>query len=467
MKMNWLRQRLNRRRYNLYTEILLFAVSVIIFLCTNIRHEQFGDAGYYWEMGIRLLNGEGTLFRGYFYPGILGMLHILGGNTSVLYLLLTPVLYAIFFTDSFRAFWLCDSTIRNKKDIAITIFPYIIFMAFYWGLFSYAMSDFWAFAMAFLALIWMRRARANATSNNPAKVFTYSAMTGACAYLAYNIRTIYLFFIIGVLVYEIFLMIENISQKCHEKFVGQKCRAYRICGEAVGFSAAALPQFILNRIYKGTLSIAVPTEGIFNWQLSSGLMVQRRDAYVGDPGEIYPMFFFDSVGKHIVDAEGVGEYISVPDYVRLIIKYPFEMIGIYVRHFFNLLCPCWPEMFIKDLNRNRTILILAASCFLYLCLMIFITGSIRNKRLQAFCMLVLLPCAAIIPGGAEARFIMPFYIIAAGTMSFNTDWAKLRNIVMTHRAAVAAGYVFNTAILITLWTSMLAAYNDLTFITIE
>lgn len=122
----------------------------------------------------------------------------------------------------------------------------------------------------------------------------------------------------------------------------------------IGSFIAGIPQIIMNYLNLGKVSIKVPTNGLMLQQMFWGIKYQRYDTYIAFNSDLthsFPQCFFeDPTGMLILNKLGMNTFSTWGDYIKLFIHYPFDVIAIYVRHLVNFIFPCWPQMYVQDLN---------------------------------------------------------------------------------------------------------------------
>ena len=98
-------------------------------------------------------------------------------------------------------------------------------------------------------------------------------------------------------------------------------------------------------------------------QIQWGINYQRYGTYIGDPleyGDIR-MFYIDNIGQTILNRAQITDFGSgiafIKNFIKLIVDYPLDFIGIYVRHFLNMLYPIYPEQYIQEITKDKSLLL--------------------------------------------------------------------------------------------------------------
>lgn len=437
-------------RFITFAIIAIASLIVQITLCEDAVFS-FGDSRDYWERGVSLwkdgkfsLTNQMDGFRGYVFPLFLGICNQVGGVACfrIVNALMVAFLFSVLLPEVFEL-----DQYTGKQAGAVLIL-YGLFTLFYYGLYVYALSDLFAFFLCIAATCLVKRLT---VTDSKAQIAVFSTLIGLLAYAMYNVRTIYMFASACIVLYVLFTFVRKRS--ITEKII---CFFTQI----LGFGIAGLPQALMNWGYLKEVSLSVPTQGLMLKQLVWGLLYQRYDTYYGTQQGMPQMYFVDAVGENILKAEGIMEtgLKTMGEYIKLCLKYPFEVVGIYTRHVLNMLFPAWPNQYVLDLDSSKIIVMLIAFHCLFLISVSYILGRVKNKNLKNF-FPVLLPVAAIMPGAVESRFFMPLYVVILGKICFDIDWAALFGDIKKYWYKVAIGYGITFCIIVSVWSSMLASEN--------
>ena len=135
---------------------------------------------------------------------------------------------------------------------------------FFRGLLVYTLSDFYALTISLVGLILLYKI---VTCEQKIYIKAVEAFIfGICIYGAYNIRTIYLFFMIAC------VLILVIWSLCDRKWLQMIITVPVSLG---GIFVCSIPQIILNHHLHNNYSMAVPTEGLMLSQLQWGIYSGR------------------------------------------------------------------------------------------------------------------------------------------------------------------------------------------------
>lgn len=404
------------RRWRFLTFAVIFFVSYAICLIVSKNGFPY-DAGDYWERGKQLINPNliSDGFRGYIFPLFLGICDFIGGAGfwRIANSFLISVCFVFFVPELFDIKDKCSGMV-NIKMMAV----YGFFVFFFFGLLAYPLSDFPAMSVCILACCLKNRIFYEQKTLKCGMIFLLSLLLGACLYWMYNIRTIYLF----SAVYLVFSIVYNF----YKSGGAIKTKLLSVSGLLAGFLLSSLPQAYGNWQRTGKASFAVQTENLMSRQLYWGLLYQRYDTYIGTQVEFPQIYFIDDVGTRILDIEGLSANSpSLRQYVLLCLKYPFEIIGIYIRHIINILTPLWPDIYVTDLERNIFIISISAFTCFFLFVYIYICDGFQNRKLFCRFIPLLIPVLFIIPGAVEVRYFAALYLMVIGMLCFNTDWRKV------------------------------------------
>lgn len=450
-----MKKRVTSIKLKIINLIAVYVGLLVTLFLVNPKLEEFYDSLVYWEAGYGFFNGQIDLFRGYVFTGLLGLIFLWTKGKTIVWYLISLLFLSLYIVFMFSHIWDNSYEDRSIKEAFLSsAFVFFVLSLFFDGLFCYTLSDIWAFIVAASALVTLKKMR---NEENGLKLFVFSFLTGALSYVAYNIRTIYLFFAIGLFIY--FLICE-VYTGLQFGSVWKKT-LIKVIGLTLGIIVLAVPQFLLNYKYLGIYSIAVPTNNLFGAHLAGGLRLQRYDTYVGNQREWGSIFFGDQSGINILEQEGLSdtERISIVEYIKLALKYPLDFVGIYVRHFVNVLFPIWPGCFVKDLTKIYLLRGVGGFSLFFVFMCDVINGKIKNIRVQMEALLLMVPVLTILPGSAEVRFFMPFYLYMAGTLCYNSDVCGLFEEVKTNKWKYVTVYILTFLLVLAIWTSMLASYS--------
>lgn len=311
----------------------------------------------------------------------------------------------------------------------------------------YSLSDLPAVFLCLLASYEVDRIVGDVTA---IKKLLRCILFGALVYSAYNVRTIYMFaavYLIGYLIY-----------KLYKTRTGAVSIIAAMIGCTVGFIASAIPQVYMNYHEHGKLSAKVITDNLMTSQLLWGMQYQSYATYISDEALTSPpMYFMDNVGVHILQREGITDAISLGQYVRICLKYPFEMLGIYGRHFINSILLYGPEVYVEKLDTSKVLVSIISFTCVFCLILAYFFGCIKNWKTIWRFMPALIPVICITPGAIESRFYAAMYLYIIGTLCYNCDWVKVGQIFKKNKVKIAFCYIGLYICCLVTWTSMLAS----------
>ncbi|MEG0305519.1 MAG: hypothetical protein RR576_09250 [Oscillospiraceae bacterium] len=467
---------------NIFLAFVLGAVGTFIYLMLINKRAVYYDSAYYWELSQSFFGKDNNFsflnfplsWRGYFLPFIFSVCKlgdiVFGADRYVLYVVLS----------SLNASFICTvalpylaSAIGKQKQVGIIprIVILVLTLVFWKGLFCYPLSDFYAFSFIVLACALLYSMEEHGNSGNLVFIIK-SFFIGVLTYGAYNTRTIYLFSIFAIIILAI------ITQKQNGLKAILKLFFFALCG----FLIAAYPQMLINYNVSGALSIKVDTSmlsgnGLFSDQLFGGLISQRYETLVPGMAEkigAAGIVYYDSVGQQIMNKLGGFHMGSMMDYFKIIIQYPLETIGIYLRHLINFLNPIFGEMYIEDPEKIK----LHYTILNYTLMFATVLGvfGLREKYLNgadnktkfnwalitkhlAWILPFVLPVLMIIPGQPEVRFFIPVYMLMYMFLACCVDYKTVMETVKKHTVLMAISYVGVFCLLCSVWSMTYTSCN--------
>ncbi len=425
------------------------------------------DSILYWFAGdymiedgsINFLNYPKTyIYRGYALPFLYKMLRLFA-TADTLNLFSFRVANALIW--SVLCYYLLPSLmqrlfkVRVKKYISILLSGLIIF--FWYGSVIHTLSDGYATILIFLDVMLLIMLKEKQTFMSKALCAFF---IGVISYLVYNIRTMYiisLYVLFFVLIYYIF----KGANKVYSKIA-----IFSIA--IIGFVMAGIPQMIINMQYMNEISIRVPTEAfsgagnnLFIYQLFAGLELQRYETYIGTDYASPGLQFIDVVGKEILQGVQGKEYTLI-ELIKIYLKHPIDCIGIYMRHFINALDNRFPEVYIQDLNKNRSLYIVLNYSIIYV---FFYSlwqnlNKIRKERkgkemldIVPLLAVILLPSLLATAGALEIRFYMPVWFLIYAYVLYVTEYRQMLSNIRKNILISAIIYFGGFAIVVSIWSA--------------
>lgn len=391
------------------------------------------DAYNYWhgadsvfENGFNILYFPST-FRGYLFQFLVGMIkHIvigLGipdywGWRFLMSVMISGLLVYVF-----------PTIFKNTSPIGWTAYLtnaiFILILIIFWGDFiQYPLSDLPAcfFLIAGIAaLVWVK------DKPNHIHKTIGGIIAGALLYAAYNTRVAFLY---GILIAIIVFAIYILREKSYRNFLV-------LISLIIGMFLTAAPQMMINHKYVGSWSPKVYTESFTGYQkrleelqVFWGLYYPRYETYLGND-EDYPgpsVYFGDPIGKKIIEIEGITEEeFSYTTIIKLFLKYPLDIGGLYIRHLISLMTPIFNQAFITDLHTGKGIFI-SLAIILWMIAAVDILLNCKNKfDFLTLCMLIAMvfPALLQLAGAPELRFFLMVYLLLYYYVSNLIDYKKL------------------------------------------
>jgi hypothetical protein len=302
----------------------------------------------------------------------------------------------------------------------------------------YPLSDLPALGFMFFALYLLAGLRDVAsTSTNPAPTWIDSVpwlsllFCGAAAAAAYNVRSIYLFFALPLLLTVIWRY---------------RRRPALVAAFCLGALLVTLPQVALNKSIHGKASanpaVGIGSGSLFAAQLSLGLKVQKAETNLPPRGP---------ANLHYRDPDGVAliaqlgrepEIRSVRDYLKLVAAHPLHFTWLYVRHFVNGLDVRDGLVYVDTLPEQKRGVSYFNFGVLLLAGLIALQGVMRKEpdadtaRWDKFlyAAMILLPVAAIVPSAVETRYFLPLHMLAYACVAMKFEWRVASSITRSQWA---------------------------------
>ncbi len=438
------------KRSRFFIWIICFILCLATEVIFNSEGRLYYDALDYWNRGAYLWkDGSFSLimegFRGYVFPVFLGIcIHYLGGMAG--WKILNAAMVSTLFSIMIPSLQNTDYHNEKAKECKVII-CYLLFTFFFMGLEIYPLSDLPAIFLCLAAVFSINYA----LETSGIKRGLWSFLFGVTIYCSYNVRTIYQFAAVYLVLYIIYQLYKHHTTIKNTLII--------FVGGGIGVITATIPQIYMNYYELGKFSIKVPTSGLMKRQLFWGMQNQAYGTYVGIEQEIPQMYFVDKVGMNILQKEGITDsFTSIGQYLKMCLKYPIEMVGIYTKHLINMLLPIWPEAYVVNMNSNKIITsILAFSCIFLFIICVF--GGYTYK--SAFCNFIpiLIPVVFITPGAVEIRFFAALYIYTISTLCWNCDWKRMFSLIAKNKIKFFLCYIGIYASFVAIWTNTLASIS--------
>lgn len=474
------------------TNFLIFlSAFLILFIFSCVCGIYYGhlyyDADLYWNLGKSYVVGGQFSFtnitqawRGYLLPLIYCVANWVGitfNHSGIIgFRLISSLIYAALFSLLLPRVIEAVSGKKNKRIYCLI--PLVLSLVFWYGLFIYPLSDVIAITFNFSLLLVAVRLIKHMNSDEQIQnisirsgLLWYSVLFGFLAYSTYNIRTIYQFS--GILAFLIIIWLS------YKKTKNIKLILILTLSIIFGVLVASIPQIIINFNVIHKFSMRVPIDSLLSNQLYWGMYVQRYDTNIGTNYPNPGVLFLDPVGQAIIAKEGIKNFFSIFHWMKLVIKYPLDFVGMYTRHFFNALLPVFPETYISNIYLPQKVLLMLLNYLIlyFSALSIYVehrikkenvpskkinskdksyikqlkdTEIIKYNKILAF-IIILIPCIAILPGAIEIRFFFAAYLIIYGYLAFAFPWKETKLYLQNHKFANIIVLVIGFAVCCSVW----------------
>lgn len=424
---------------NLFLLGILFANCIILSLILNIDVFQC-DSDYYWTIAdatiqsgkFNLLNYPDS-FRGCLLPLLLLFIkhffRIWGWRLFSAFMV--SVLFGVYLPDLF------DFKINNVKDAIKVIFAEIVFLYVWGDLAQYPLSDlpalFFLLSGIYVAVKQVKKIREKDNKEKNYISIIKWLICGMFLYASYNTRVIYHYACLFVVLY-----IAVVFRKQKQLIV----RA--LVPVIIGAFIISMPQCVINYHNTRSFSPKVNTQSYNNYQVDLkyqqliwGYSHQRYETYMGNTSK-YPnpkVFFDDQTGSVITYQQYLnGDNFRLKYFIKMIIYYPLDMVGIYTRHLVSLITPSWRQAYIDDIYTDKTVLFLL-STFLWIFAALNIFADIENKSIfhekskLVLALAIMLPGLLQLLGAPELRFFISVYALLYGYVFMKASYKNVWNYV--------------------------------------
>ena len=440
---------------------VIFFVNLIPSLFANFSLG--ADSVGYWTMFIPLFEGKPfEVWRGYVLPLYFAVLGKMAGGGYGFFIFFNCALNAFMFMYIIPFLSGGGSVDLSFRGTAKHVANFLLIFVLFRGLFIYTLSDTYALYMCLISVFYLVKFKfAQGEENGAGKNFAYCFLCGLFAYFAYNIRTIYLF--AGVAAFAMLFAAMKALKLRKAK------TAVLVLAFAAGIAAAALPQAVFNYMHHKAFSPFVKTDSLMLNHCRWGLEYQRFDSYFGylvydqpEQSDVF-MYFEEPIGRKLLEGAhevkvATGSNLQAGLYI---VRHPFELAGIYFRHFANLLFPCWPNINVMKINNNKAPYAIISLLLVYAFALSLVFRSFKNGGIFFAFLPALVACLFIMPGCIECRFFLSVFVLMSSGLIYNTDakalWAKTK----ANAWAVAILFLFFAAMMISQWTMLLMSESEI------
>lgn len=169
------------------------------------------------------------------------------------------------------------------------------------------------------------------------------------------------------------------------------------------------------------------------------------------------MYFNDAAGIKLLNEAGISEFTSWGEFIGVFLKHPIDVILMYFRHFINYLLPCFPEIYVENLNSAKWGWGILCVTILFITGFVILNKCIKKPENILSFIPVITPGIFIIPGAVEYRFSLPIYFFALCLLCFNTDGAKVKEVFLASKWRTLFIYLLTGLMCFSIWSQMLAS----------
>ncbi|MDB5053208.1 MAG: hypothetical protein JWM44_1258 [Bacilli bacterium] len=413
------------------------------------------DSAQYWELGKQFTTkGEFSWLtyneplRGYILPFFsficITIAKFIGIEEMSFFRFASALVYSFFLTILIPSLY---EKMTNQKLKPFPIFGFFILIFYFWrGFFLYPLSDFISFFLIIIAIY-------NLVSYFLKRNFLHILSAGFFIALSTSARPSYQIILLPIF---ILFVVHSYMKLDYKKYI-----PHSLIIMILGMSIAYSPQLFINAKKYNVISPFIQTGiamkgNLFVQQLFWGIYLQRYETNINT--DTYPsasVYFYDKQGISILDKEhmmnskisGVNllENYTLNDYLKILIKYPLDMLVIYIKHIFNGMDLMYHSGYLDEVYNNRILF----SLFNYTMWFISFISIFRILRTGTFLKekyfelsiitIVILPTILSIPSAIETRFFLPFYILNYIVISFymlnrRLKWGEIKS--TTHKYAL-------------------------------
>ncbi|MCM1191912.1 MAG: hypothetical protein NC123_05385 [Butyrivibrio sp.] len=430
-----------------------FAALLLLHLVTR-ETEYVWDAKTYMNLGLTFgidefaLTNYDYVMRGYLFPLVnwfLYKLEAMGiGNISINLYFFHSVLFS--FSLIVVVPKLFEKAFKIKLGAAVKCIFFLVCMFMFKGLLIYPLTDMFSFSFLCMAL-YLYFYVIDAGDKGTLLKLPASIGIGACLAVAYYARPIYLISIIAYFAVSICKIAYKRSMKD---------ALYMILLPLLGGAAIAFPQLIINYYHLGVASPGIMTEEIYEGslylqQLKWGLETQRIDGNLDV--SVFPfggMNFYDGIGGRFASDLVISSYW---DYIVFVLRHPFDVLFMYLRHVFSGMDITYPNIYVKNVYNARGMI-----QFLNYSLLFFgikgVKSSVKkstwNLDFVGALLIYMLPVILCVPTAIETRFFIGaqvlLFIMACHYcrhVNWKEDFFKNKTAVFHYITFLTVCFMFN------------------------
>lgn len=438
-------------RPNLYSFCIVFFILFMTHQALGIIEFPY-DSSTYWNLSTpAFIANFPDIVRGYVYAYLLFPIHALSdavNDTShIIFRISTSAVYAYLLTGPVANFFL--QCFGGRLTVIRRILFALLAIAVFPGLFVYPLSDMPAAVALIIAISF-------ADSAKRKYWLAFLFFSGAAASAAYNIRTIYLFAFIALLLIIPFVFLRNKSWSA---------RGLGLAAFILGAFVVALPQMAINkRIHDVATPLVFATvkgKSLMATQLYWGITIQRYETYDGGDAPAPSLYYRDPAGIALrsLDESLFTDDPTIGGYISLVAKHPIQFFGIYGRHFINGIDVRDGLVYVKKPSINKSVVAFLCYSLFFFGALIFCTRQKPRWIEVAYLAPLLIPVLAILPGAVETRFFMPLYLVLFGAIATQFKWADFSSLLKKHWLPILAAYALLAASFLAITTAAMACVS--------
>ncbi|WP_046242560.1 hypothetical protein [Hymenobacter terrenus] len=398
--------------------VAIIAGVYAIYLLTSDYQNLYYDAEDYWQLGHRFYqDGHFSLLayddalRGYAYPLVnfwcLALRKALDLRAVTVVKLLNAAMAGALFGVVGPRLWQASTGQPMLPSVPRRLLWAGLGFVFWRDYFNFSLSDFPALFALGLAL-WQAQRRSLGAA----------LVAGLALALAINVRPIYQVAVPAV-----------VGLLWH----GPPRPAWptRLAGLALGAALVLTPQWLINRRHFGANTPLVLSQSkelrisnLYLQKLKWGLLHEKYESSVGRELPTGQLLFMNAAGAAILRQEGLTDFRSLGQYLKVAAGHPGAVVGAYARHLFAGLDISHPTPYLHRWAPSPLRNGLNYTLWFWAGLVVIGAGR-PTWRLALVLASLLLPCLAVVPLSMEVRFLLPLHLLLLALVSFGPwpTWA--------------------------------------------
>ncbi|TGE15651.1 hypothetical protein [Hymenobacter elongatus] len=436
---------------------LWFLLTSLLFLghlLTTRYKELYGDSWFYWHLAnsfdqegasqFSIYNFDSAL-RGYllpllYYPAVQLVRNVLPENLEQV----VKVLGALWAGALFGV--VCPLLWQKVTGMAVSSLRRLLFVGVCFMLwrdyFNFVLSDFPSMLALALALLLAYRVQS----------LWAAAAVGALVAAAVYVRPLNLLtapFLVALMVQQV-----RVYQAGKGGFIVPA--SMRVALFALAFLLVGIPQYLINvnNYQEKTFLVLAKganerklneTDNLYLFKLNEGLVNQRYETNVGANYPQPQAVFIDLAGRAMVAQINWHQFESYPEYFFYVLRHPFDILGVYMRHLFNGLDVLYAGPYVHNLYGSTMLNSFVVYTVLFLALVVIVV-RIHLVRFSHWLVIgaLVITCLASMPLMVECRFFIPLHLLlyAVACYGWPADWGWKQATTQKRLALVAAYSLF-------------------------